>query len=177
MDACRQSGTEPQIRPATSSDVQRLARAFGAPPFRKPSDLFPRYERDQKEGRRILLVALEGETPAGYLNVVWVPTHEPFRNAGIPSIEDFNVLPTFRRRGIGTRLMDRAEALIAERSSTVGIAVGLYDDYGPAIRMYVKRGYVPDGRGVMWQDRRVQGGETIVLDDDALLYLTRELPT
>jgi ribosomal protein S18 acetylase RimI-like enzyme len=52
-------------------------------------------------------------------------------------IVDFNVRPDLRRRGIGTRLMDEAEALIATRSPIAGIGVGLGLDYGPAQRLYV----------------------------------------
>lgn len=52
--------------------------------------------------------------------MVWVPYYEPFREAGIPEIQDFNVLPRYRRQGIGMVLMDAAEALIATRSTTAG---------------------------------------------------------
>ena len=67
----------------------------------------------------------------------------------MPEINDFNVVPSYRRRGIGTALMDEAETLIRERSVEAGIAVGMYAEYGSAQRMYVLRGYVPDGLGLM----------------------------
>ena len=41
--------------------------------------------------------------------------------------------------------MDEAEALIATRASKAGITVGLFDAYGPAQRLYARKGYVPDG--------------------------------
>ena len=66
----------------------------------------------------------------------------------MPEINDFNVVRSYRRRGIGTALMDEAETLIRERSVEAGIGVGMYADYGPAQRMYVLRGYVPDGLGL-----------------------------
>ena len=78
---------------------------------------------------------------AGYVTIVWSPGYAAFREAGIPEISDFNVLPHVRRRGIGTALMDAAEVLVGGRSDTVGIGVGLYPDYGrPAQRLYVLRG-------------------------------------
>ena len=91
----------------------------------------------------MLLALLSGEV-AGYLTVDWQPAYPPFRQEGIPEIQDFNVLPPLRRRGIGGRLMDEAERRIAERASVAGIGVGMFGDYGAAQRMYVKRGYVPD---------------------------------
>ena len=163
------------ISRAGSLDFSRLAAAFSRPPLNKTSSQYERYEQEQSEGTRVVLVASYGQEVAGYLNVIWHPNHQPFRDAGIPEIQDFNVLPQYRRRGVGRRLMDRAEELIGRRSATAGIAVGIYEDYGPAFRMYVKRGFIPDGRGVIWNDRQIGGGETIVVDDNALLYFTKEL--
>jgi hypothetical protein len=36
---------------------------------------------------------------AGYACILWRSGYEPFRQAGIPEIADFNVLPAHRRRG------------------------------------------------------------------------------
>ncbi len=88
-------------------------------------------------------------------------------------LQDFNVLPQFRRRGIGSALMDAAEALIATRSATAGIGVGLYPDYGPAQRLYVLRGYVPDGRGIASETVQVRPGQVVRVDDELALYFTR----
>lgn len=43
------------------------------------------------------------------------------------------------------------------QSDTIGIGFGLYADYGTAQRMYIKRGFVPDGRGIMYNDMPVVG--------------------
>jgi GNAT superfamily N-acetyltransferase len=93
----------------------------------------------------------------------------------IPEIQDLNVLPAFQKRGIATQLLDRAEAEIAGRSAVAGIGVGLHPGYNNAQKLYVKRGYIPDGRGVTCRDRYVQEGEQVVLDDDLVLHLTRRL--
>jgi ribosomal protein S18 acetylase RimI-like enzyme len=85
------------------------------------------------------------------------------------------VLPAYRQRGVGSALMDAAERLVATRTSIVGLGVGLYDDYGAAQRMYAKRGYIPDGRGIMYAGEPVPPGESVVIDDDACLMYTREL--
>jgi hypothetical protein len=57
----------------------------------------------------------------------------------------------------------------------IGLGVGLYKDYGNAQRMYCKRGYVLDGNGISYQNLEVKPGETVVLDDELLLYLVKEL--
>ncbi len=48
-------------------------------------------------------------------------------------------------------LMDAVEEIALEKYGIVGLGVGLYDSYGSAQRMYARRGYVPDGRGVMYK--------------------------
>jgi hypothetical protein len=45
----------------------------------------------------------------------------------------------------------------------------------PAQQMYVKRGYTPDGRGIMCDWWPVTPGASIPIDDDAVLVLTRRL--
>ncbi|HEX8245180.1 MAG TPA: GNAT family N-acetyltransferase [Longimicrobium sp.] len=162
-----------EIRRLASQDVDAVAAAFASWP--KPRQQYERYQAEQAEGRRVVLVAWCEMQVCGYAVVVWQPDYPFFRDKGIPEIQDLNVLPAFRRRGIASRLLDEAEALIATRSPVAGIGVGLYDDYGPAQRLYVRRGYVPDGRGASHRGRVVSGGETVVMDDDLALYFTRRL--
>ena len=163
------------IRPLDAADVQPIADAFAAIGWRKPASQYERYLSEQARGERLVLVAWEHERFAGYLTIVWESGYPPFRAAGIPEIVDFNVLPRCRRHGIGTLLMDAAERLIAERSSEAGIGVGMDPDYGPAQRLYVKRGYVPDGRGLSTGDRYVVPGETVRVDDGLVLHFTKQL--
>lgn len=50
--------------------------------------------------------------------------------------------------------MDAAERQARDRGiAALGITAGLFDEYGPAQRMYAQRGYIPDGRGA-WQGQR-----------------------
>ena len=55
--------------------------------------------------------------------------------------------------------------------------MGLYAAYGRAQRLYVRRGYVPDGAGVTVDGVSVPPGSTIVLDDEPALALTQALST
>lgn len=164
-----------QITPLRPEDPSRIAQAFTDIGWNKPETQYVRYLAEQTAGDRPVLVARVDGVFAGYLTVVWAPQYEPFREAGIPEIQDFNVLPPYRRRGIGTALMDAAEALIATRSGTAGIGVGLYPDYGPAQRLYVLRGYLPDGRGIAWNGMNVAPMQEVMVDDDLALYFTRDL--
>jgi GNAT superfamily N-acetyltransferase len=163
------------IRPLDAADVLPIAAAFAAIGWDKPASQYERYLAEQQHGARLVLVADVDDQFAGYLTIVWASGYPSFRAAGIPEIVDFNVLPRYRRQGIGGRLMDEAERTIAERAAEVGIGVGMYPDYGPAQRLYVKRGYVPDGRGLSTGDRYVVPGETVRVDDGLVLHLTKRL--
>jgi GNAT superfamily N-acetyltransferase len=112
---------------------------------------------------------------AGYLTIRWQSNHPRFRQQNIPLIQHLEVFPQFQRQGIASRLMDAAEQLIATRATQAGITVGLFDGYGPAQRLYAKRGYVPDGRGACQGQRPLQQGETVTLDHDLMLWLTKDL--
>lgn len=161
------------VSAAATGDFLRLAALFSTWP--KPAALFDGYRDRQDAGEiDVLVVRVDGE-PAGYCLVEWLSTYPPFADAGIPEIADLNVVARRRGVGAGSRLLQAAEERIAGRSVTAGLRVGLYADYGAAQRMYVRRGYVPDGRGVTVGGRVVEPGATVVLDDDAVLAFTRAL--
>jgi GNAT superfamily N-acetyltransferase len=161
------------IRKLRAGDPELISGAMAAIGWDKPLEQYERYLALQRDGVRDVLVGLLDGEYVGYVTVRWESPYEPFE--GIPEIQDFNVLPRYRRRGYGTALMDAAEALVAERSDVVGIGVGLYPDYGQAQRMYVRRGYLPDGRGLIYDGRQVPPMETIRNDDSATLMFTKNL--
>lgn len=163
------------IRDMDSADPEPLSAAFTALGWDKPRSQFERYVKEHVAGQRVAIVAEVGDEPAGYVTVVWRSSYPPFADAGIPEIVDLNVLPAFRGRGIGNLLLDEAEATVRDRGERVGLGVGLYADYGAAQRIYARRGYVPDGRGVMYDNQPVAPGDTIRLDDAATLRLTKDL--
>jgi hypothetical protein len=41
--------------------------------------------------------------------------------------------------------------------------------------LYVKRGYIPDGRGLCTDKGPVAAGETVVVDDSLILHFTKQL--
>lgn len=164
-----------QIRPLNDTDPPIMAVAFSSIGWVKPVAQFERYLNEQAAGGRICLVATVDCHFAGYVTVNWSPTYPGFVDMKIPEIQDLNVLPAFRRQGIATRLLDRAEAEIASGSDVIGIGVGLHRGYNDAQRLYGKRGYIPDGRGITYRDRYLREGEQVVLDDDLVLHLTRRM--
>ncbi|MBA2453968.1 MAG: GNAT family N-acetyltransferase [Chloroflexia bacterium] len=164
-----------EIRLLQPNDIPEITTAFEELGWNKPAAQYERYLVEQGRGESEVLVAFEHDVFAGYLTVVWQSAYQPFGRANIPEVVDFNVLPHLRRRGIGSRLMDAAERRIAERSPVAGIGVGMDADYGAAQRLYVLRGYVPDGLGLSSHGRRITHGQTIVVDDDLALYFTKNL--
>jgi GNAT superfamily N-acetyltransferase len=162
-----------RIRQLRGDDILAIADAFAVLGWDKPPAQYWGYLAEQHRGEREVLVAWDGEAFVGYVTVVWHSGYAPFRTAGIPEIADFNVLPHVRRRGIGSLLLDAVERRIAQRSQVAGIGVGMTADYGAAQRLYVKRGYVPDGRGLVASGHHVSWGETVHVDDDLVLYFTK----
>jgi GNAT superfamily N-acetyltransferase len=158
-----------------AKDAAVVAAAFAAQGWNKPEEQYRRYLAESAQGLRVVLLAERGGEFAGYVTVVWESDYPPFRDAGIPEIVDFNVLIKHQRRGVGTVLLDEAERRIAERSDVAGIGVGLTVDYGAAQVLYVKRGYVPDGRGVAQAGRTIRHGAHITVDDDLAVYFTKRL--
>jgi GNAT superfamily N-acetyltransferase len=163
------------LRALKHEDCESIAHAFAAQGWHKPVEQYARYFRQQTAGERDVILAEVDDRFAGYLTIEWHSHYLPFKEAGIPEITDFNVLIALHRRGIGTRLMDEAERRIARVSPVAGIGVGLTADYGAAHTLYVRRGYVPDGRGVSYDGRPLAYGGAATVDDSLCLYHTKRL--
>jgi len=130
---------------------------------------------DVDKGLAIALTAEYEGVPAGYVRVYRKCHGGPFRERGIPIVVDFNVLEKFRRRGIGSALMEAAEKIAAEYADTVCLGVGLHAGYGSAQRMYVRRGYIPDGSGVWYGDHVCEPYTACENDDDLVLFMSKVL--
>lgn len=156
------------IVPATADDIARLDDIAAQMPGRKEQGYFARC---LAENRTIFVAGEEG-----YVQVNWNPAYAPFREQGIPEIQDLAVIPDARNTGLGRQLVERCEEEArAAGKDTVGISVGLYNSYGPAQRLYIHMGYVPDGAGVMYDDEPVQPGGVKPLDDFLTLKMVKKL--
>ncbi len=167
--------TDLLIRDMEPSDAQTITDGEIAQGWNQRIDKYLARLKDQAEGRSISLVAEYRGDVAGYVNVYPDSKWGAFAGRGLPEIVDFGVLEKYRRNGVGSALMDAAETIAARYADTVYLGVGLHQGYGSAQRMYVKRGYVPDGTGA-WYGERVcpQYGECRN-DDSLVLYLSKQL--
>jgi GNAT superfamily N-acetyltransferase len=162
------------VRLLEEGDARGIAAAFQAMGWNKPETQYGRYFHEQVVGTRTCFVATFDGQFAGYVTVNWQPTYTGFADLNIPEIQDLNVLTTYRRRGVASHLLDRAEAEVARLSGAGGIGVGLHPGYNAAQRLYVKRGYIPDARGITYRDRFVEDGAKVVVDDDLVMHFTKQ---
>ncbi len=139
-------------------------------------DLFKKYLKEHSEKNRYVLLACSDEKIVGYVTLKYVSDYENFARNNIPEIVDFNVVPRFRKQGIGRKLLKRIES-VAKKSgyAQIGIGVGLSEDYGAAQRLYVKMNYIPDATGLHYDAKPVQKGTTVRVDDSLAVYLIKNL--
>jgi len=162
-----------QLRFLSANDIDMIVTNFAAVQWPKPRSNFEQYLHEQESGHRKIWLAFNNDKFAGYVTLNWQSQYKLFREKNIPEIMDLNVLPDFRNNGIGSALLEAAENEAYTKSDTVGIGVGLYPGYGDAQKLYVKRGYVPDGLGVTYNYERVDPYVNVTLDDDLVLWFVR----
>jgi len=163
------------IRKLQESDIEIISKAFQKIGWNKPVSQYQKYFCEQNKDKRLVLVALIDDNFAGYLTILWQSEYPPFKKQNIPEIVDLNVLPKYQRQQIATGLMNKAESLVKQKSDTIGIGVGLAPDYGPAQKMYVSRGYVPDGLGIVYDNKVVSFGQKVTVDHSLEIHLTKQL--
>lgn len=164
------------IRDMVRTDARIITDEEIAQGWDQTTDKYETRLRHQAEGRSISLVAEYNGAVAGYINVYPDSQSGAFAGKGYPEIVDFGVLEKYRGKGIGTRLMDIAEQIASGYSDTVYLGVGLHSGYGSAQRMYVRRGYLPDGSGVWYRGRVCPPYDSSCEnDDDLVLYMCKRL--
>lgn len=163
------------IRDMVFSDAQIITDEEVAQGWDQTIEKYHRRLRDQASGTAVSLVAEYKGNVAGYINVYPNSKWGSFANQGLPEIIDIGVLEKYRNLGIGNKLMNVAEMIAAKYSNTVYLGVGLHQGYGAAQRMYVKRGYIPDGSGVWYGNTICPPYSDCCNDDDLVLYLSKTL--
>lgn len=162
-----------EIRRMKAEDAEMMREIFLRYGIRRPEGYYERCGEENEAGTRITLLAFWQGEYAGSLHLLMKSSYPYFAENDIPEINDFNVIPPMRRKGIGNALLDAAEKTALEMRGIVGIGVGLMASYGQAQRLYARRGYIPDGRGVVYRGEPVPAGAQVVVDDDLNLFFTK----
>ncbi|GIO92192.1 N-acetyltransferase [Paenibacillus lactis] len=150
-------------------------QAFAQHQIHRPEAYYDRCDLENRTGKRVTLLAYADGELAGVSHLKYDSDYPFFRENGIPEINDLNVFPEYQRQGIANRIIEEFEHIARETTHRIGIGVGLYKDYGAAQRIYCRRGYIPDGHGIMYHNVPVVPGEMVRADDDLVLYLVKEL--
>lgn len=162
------------IRKMQTSDVKELSQGFINQGWPGREEILTRYFKEQESGEREVSVAEVEGAVAGYITILPSAKHGPFAEI-YPELSDFNVFEPFQNQGIGNLLMEEAEKRVKLISDKVTLGVGLHSGYGPAQRLYIKRGYIPDGSGVWYQNHRPAMDATCEDIGDLVLYLSKDL--
>jgi len=161
------------MRKMQESDIKDLSRGFISQGWPGREEILARYFLEQESGEREVLVAEVEGAVAGYITILPDAKQGPFAGMA-PELSDFNVFETFQNQGIGNLLMEEAEKRVKLVSDKVTLGVGLHSGYGPAQRLYIKRGYIPDGSGVWYRNQPLEMNATSQNNDDLVLYLSKE---
>jgi ribosomal protein S18 acetylase RimI-like enzyme len=164
------------LAPLSETDLDEIALAFKQIGWHKPKSIYEAYLKEQSLGHRSVLVARDSGKFCGYVTLKWRSDYPSFSENNIPEISDLNVLPEYRKKGIGTRLIQACEKTAKDqRRVMIGLGVGLTADYGNAQRLYIHLGFVPDGEGIHYHCKAIKYSESVSVDDDLVLYLTKKI--
>lgn len=159
------------VRPATPEDMPAL-EALRAAMGGGATDFAGYLAR---AGCALYLATLDGAA-AGWCLYTRAPAYGPFARLGIPEVQDLNTAPGFRRRGVASALLAHCEGVArAQGCERIGIGVGLTASYGAAQILYARRGYIPDGAGVVYDCAAVPVAALRPADDNLCLMLVKSL--
>ena len=163
------------IRSMEQSDAEIFYTTYLSYGWHPQLETYENYYREQTQDQRLVFIAEYQGAVAGICTLVLHPTDGPWGGQKYPEIQDLCVFFHIHRKGIGSRLLDAAEAEAAKRADMVYLAVGVHSGYGPAQRLYVKRGYNFDGSGVWYKGKQLEQYAECCNDDDLLLFMSKPL--
>jgi GNAT superfamily N-acetyltransferase len=164
-----------QIHVLDEDMIDKIVKALEGTNVARPKEYLERCLEENKRSERITYVAIINGDIAGLVNIIYKSDYPFFRENNIPEINDLLVHPKYRKLGIGSSLVGKAEETARKTYGYIGLGVGLYKDYGPAQRLYAKRGYIPDGNGIVYKNKEVKPGTNVFVDDGLLIYLYKKL--
>ena len=164
------------VRKAGTQDLPSLWEMTRALGKSQDTDYFDQCLDLQCQGKRDVLIVSADDQDAGYCMLNWTPKYALFKKLGIPEIQDLNVIPSSRQRGIATAFIKHCEDMARQKKhKDMGIAFGLHSSYGAAQRLYIKLGYIPDGQGATYDRKQIAFGDFKPVDDDLCLMLIKAL--
>jgi GNAT superfamily N-acetyltransferase len=160
------------VQPHEIAQVKReVKEAFFSGDDATINDHFQYHEN----GESTTILAYELARLVGIVTIRWHSRYPLFRERNIPLIQNIEIRYEDRGRGLGNAMLERAEQEIAQRSPLAGLVVGISEDYGPAQKLYAKRGYIPDGRGVCRDFTPLKIGDQVTVDHDIMLWLIKDV--
>ena len=167
-----------QLRPMEAKDITSIVNRYSFPwsTPEKTQEIWNAYYDEQLRGLRTVAIIEKDNEVLGYGSLLRTSQYSHFANRNIPEINAIWIDENHREQGFGTALIQWIENLGAQEGyDQIGIGVGLYRDYGPAQRLYVQLGYIPDGNGITYKGQPTIPGQNYPLDDDLLLWLRKTL--
>jgi len=131
------------VEQATYADIARLPETLGNAQF-----FVDRFDR-QKDGKGQLFIAWEDAKPVGVVYLWLEPAEEFYIRKylkDVPLLTHLEVLPEYRKRGIGTELIAALETYLVELGHSK-VALAVRDDNRLAADLYKRLDYVDWGHG------------------------------
>ena len=166
--------SEIKIRKMCQQDVKNLNEMFLKQGWEDRTVILQKYLIEQANKKRWVFVATADKKVMGYVTLISLAKNGPYKEK-YPEIVDFNVFEVFQKHGIGTKLLDKAETVAKTLDNIVTLGVGLHQGYGAAQRLYIKRGYIPDGSGIWFNDKKLALNEPCLNNNELVLYLAKKL--
>lgn len=163
------------IRSMELGDAKIIYETYLSYGWHPSLEIYENYYKEQEGQKRKVFIAEYEGAVSGLCTLVLDPAEGPWGGQGYPEIVDLTVFFQVHNRGIGNKLLDVAEQEAAKVNDMVYLAVGVHYGYGPAQRIYVKRGYLPDGSGIWYRGKRLEQYAPCCNDDDLLLYMSKKL--
>lgn len=169
------SDNELIIRSMKIEDTKVIYDTYLSYGWHPSMETYENYYSEQEENKRMVFIAEWRGKVSGLCTLILNPTEGPWVNMGYPEIVDLTVFFHVHNRGIGNKLLDVAESEASKISDVVYLAVGIHSGYGAAQRIYIKRGYIPDGNGAWYQGKILEQYAPCCNDDDLVLFMSKKL--
>ena len=166
-----------EVRELRAEDVPRIAETYGGAAWHGGAKKWDQRLVEHAHGQRLVLLVVDGTDVLGYrFAAVGLSGMLHFARRGFRRSMTWWCRKSAATQGIATKLIHALEERArAAHCPKIGVGVGLFSDYGAAQRLYVHLGYVPDGKGMASGGLPVAAGDKVLVDDDLVLWLVKEL--